>query len=71
MTIMFYDIKDIQSAATFFEHLRKLVSKTSYLLQFFEINICEITIFRLYTVYSKHEIIKIGNQTVEKSQVLE
>ena len=27
-------------------------------------------IFRLYTVYNKHEIIKIGNQTIEKYQVL-
>ena len=27
-------------------------------------------IFRLYTVYNKHEVIKIGNQTSEKSKVL-
>ena len=27
-------------------------------------------IFRLYAVYKKHEIIKTGNQTREKSQVL-
>ena len=27
-------------------------------------------IFSLYTVYNKHETIKIGNQTTEKSQVL-
>ena len=33
-------------------------------------NICQAMIFRLYTVYNKHEIIKIGNQTREKLQVL-
>ena len=27
-------------------------------------------IFRFYTVYNKHEMIKIGNQTGEESQVL-
>ena len=27
-------------------------------------------IFRLYIVYNKHEMKKIGNQTTEKSQVL-
>ena len=44
--------------------------KNSHLLQFFEINICQVMIFRLYTVYNKHEIIKIDSQTREKSQVL-
>ena len=34
------------------------------------INICQIMIFRLYTVYNKHEMIKIGNQTTENSQAL-
>ena len=38
---------------------------------FYEINISEIMIFRLYTVYKKQEMIKIGNPTREKSQVLE
>ena len=27
-------------------------------------------IFKLYTEYNKHEMIKIGNETREKSQVL-
>ena len=27
-------------------------------------------IFRLYTVYNKYDIIKIGNETREKSQIL-
>ena len=39
-------------------------------MQFYEINIEKIMIFRLYTVYNKHEMIKIDNQTREKSQVL-
>ena len=39
-------------------------------MQFYEINIYQVMIFRLYTVYNKHEMIKIGNQTAEKSQVL-
>ena len=30
--------------------------KYSYLIQFYEINICEIMIFRLYTIYNKHEV---------------
>ena len=61
---------NIQSAAKFFEHLRSSVSQNSYLMQFFEINIEQVMIFRLYTVYKKHEMIKIGSQTREKSQVL-
>ena len=39
-------------------------------MQFYEINICQVRIFRSYTVYNKQKIIKIGNQTREKSQVL-
>ena len=39
-------------------------------MQFYEINVCQVMIFRLYTVYSKHEMIKIGNQTREILQVL-
>ena len=35
-------------------------------MQFYKINICQIMIFRLYAVYNKHEMIKIGNQTREK-----
>ena len=41
------------------------------LMQFYEINISQVMIFWLYTVYNKHEIIKIDNQTREKSQELE
>ena len=39
-------------------------------MQYYEINICQAMIFRLHTVYKKHEMIKIDNQTREKSQVL-
>ena len=35
-----------------------------------EINICQVMIFRLYTAYNKHEMIKVGDQTREKSQEL-
>ena len=38
-------------------------------MQFYEINVCQAMIFRLY-VWNKHEMIKIGNQTREKSKVL-
>ena len=37
---------------------------------FFEINVCQVMIFMLYTVNNKHAMIKIGNQTGEKSKVL-
>ena len=39
-------------------------------MEIYEINISEIMIFRFYTVYNKYEIVKNGNQTREKSQVL-
>ena len=39
-------------------------------MKFYEINICQFMIFRLYTVYDKYEMVKIGNETREKSQVL-
>ena len=39
-------------------------------MQFYEINIFQVRIFRLYTAYNKHEMIKIGNQARENSQVL-
>ena len=39
-------------------------------MKFYEINICEVKIFRLYTVYNKHEMIKIDNQTREKLKIL-
>ena len=32
-------------------------------MQFYQINFCQVVIFRLYTVYNKHEMIKIGSQT--------
>ena len=44
----------VQSAAKLFEHLRYFSSKNSYLRQFHEINICQVTIFRLYNVYNKY-----------------
>ena len=39
-------------------------------MQLYEINICQVMILILYTVYNKHEMIKIDNQTTEKSHVL-
>ena len=39
-------------------------------MQFYEKNISQIMTLRLYTVYNKHEMLKIGNQTKGKSQVL-
>ena len=30
-------------------------------MQFYKINICQIMIFSLYTVYNKYEMIKIGS----------
>ena len=38
--------------------------------QFYEMNICQAMIFRLHTVYNKHEIVKIGSQIREKSKVI-
>ena len=39
-------------------------------MQFNEVNICQVMIFRLYTVYTKYEVIKIGNHNREKPQIL-
>ena len=39
-------------------------------MQLYEINIYQVMIFQLYTVYNKHEMIKIDRQTREKSQAL-
>ena len=39
-------------------------------MQFYEINICQVIILRLTTVYNNYEMIKISNQTRQKSQVL-
>ena len=44
--------------------------KNSYLMQFYDINIRQVMIITFYTVHNKHEMIKIANQTREKSQVL-
>ena len=33
-------------------------------------NFCQDMIFRVYSIYNKHEKIKIGNKTREKSQVV-
>ena len=60
----------VQSAAKLFENLRQFVSKNSYLMQFYEISVYQIINFRLYIAYNKYQIIKTGNQTTEKSQVL-
>ena len=35
-------------------------------MQFDKVNICQVMIFRLYTVYNKHKMIKIGNQNQKK-----
>ena len=37
-------------------------------MQFYEINICEVMIFRLYTINNKHEMIKIGIMKTEKNR---
>ena len=60
----------VQSAAKFLKNLRQVVSKNSYLMHFYEINICQVMIFRLHTVYNKYEMLKTANETIEKSQVL-
>ena len=39
-------------------------------MQFYEMNICQVMIFRLYIVYNKHEMIKIGNWRRAKLQIL-
>ena len=39
-------------------------------MQFYEINIYQVVIFRLYTIYNKHQMIEIVNETREKSQIL-
>ena len=39
-------------------------------MQFYKINFSRVLIFRFYAVYNNDEMIKIGNQTWKKSQVL-
>ena len=46
------------------------VKKDTFLMQFYEINIYKSMIFRFYVVFNRHQLIKIGNQTREKSQEL-
>ena len=41
--------------------LEKIHVQNSYLMLFYEMRIRHIMIFRLYTVYNKHDMIKIGN----------
>ena len=61
----------VQSVVKLFEHLLQFVPGNSNLMQFYEINVCQIMIFGLFAVYKRHEMIKIGSQTREKLQVLE
>ena len=39
-------------------------------MQLHEMNLWQVMIFRLYILYNKHKIIKIGTQNREISQVL-
>ena len=39
-------------------------------MEFSEKIIIQVMIFRLHTVYNKHDVIKIGNQNRDKSQIL-
>ena len=38
-------------------------------MQVYKLNFSQGMFFKFYTVYNKHEMIKMGNQTREKSQV--
>ena len=58
-----------QNYLCFWDNPIKKKKKNSYLMQFYEINICQIMIYRLYTVYKKHQMTKIGNQAKENSKV--
>ena len=46
-------------------HVQKLIPNAVLLNKY-----RQVVIFSVYTLYNKHEMIKIGNQTREKSQVL-
>ena len=46
------------------------MSKNSFLIPFYKINACHVTIFTFYTNNNKHETIKISYQTKENLQVL-
>ena len=39
-------------------------------MQLCEKDICQVMIYRIYTVYNKYELMKIGNQTREKAKGL-
>ena len=39
-------------------------------MQIYEINVCQFMVFKFCTVYNKCELIKIGNENREISQVL-
>ena len=39
-------------------------------MQFYETNISQVMNFRLYTLYNRSDMIKIGNESREKSQAL-
>ena len=45
------------------------MSENSYIVQFYEIYIYQIMIFRLYAVHNKHDDDKIDDQTRDKSLV--
>ena len=47
----------------------EIIRVKKLILNTFFLNICQVMIFWLYTVYNKYEMTKIGNQTREKSQV--
>ena len=35
-------------------------------MQFYNVNICQVMIFKFYAAYNKHDMVKIGNKTREK-----
>ena len=49
-------VNELLSAGKLFESkVRLFVPKNSYLMQFYEIKICQVMIFRLYTVHNKYD----------------
>ena len=54
-----------------FQAFEIILTQTFILNVVLWINICQVLIFRLHTVYNKHDVVKIGIQIREKSQVLE
>ena len=49
--------------------IQAFVTENSYLIEFYEINICQVTIFRRFAVNKKHDDGKHANQTSKKLQV--